>query len=208
MKHPINLEGWKRKEHYKFFSSLDDPFFGITTQVDFTDTYLRCKEAGGSFFLHSLHFLLRCANETEAFKLRVEGDEVVSFNRIHTSPTIGREDGTFGFGFFQFDPDIRIFVQNAEKEIQRVRNCDGLAFSDDTERIDLIRYSALPWFTFSEMKHAVSFGGKDSVPRISTGRLTRAGNNYLLPLSICVHHGLADGRDIADFIERLETEKP
>lgn len=28
MKHPIDLEHWNRKEHFLFFGSMDDPFFG------------------------------------------------------------------------------------------------------------------------------------------------------------------------------------
>ena len=33
MKRVINLDNWNRKEHFKFFSALDDPFWGITTTV-------------------------------------------------------------------------------------------------------------------------------------------------------------------------------
>lgn len=205
MKQLIDLEHWNRKEHFKFFSAFDDPFFGITTRIDFTDVYHRCKEEQGSFFLYSVHFLLRCINETEAFKLRIEEENrVVKYDTIHVSPTIGREDGTFGFGFFEYDPALSTFIQNAEKEIERVQHCTGLAFSDDTVRQDVIHYSALPWFAFSEMKHAASFGRVDSVPRISTGKLIKEGDRYFLPLSVSVHHGLMDGRNVAELIEKLE----
>ncbi len=204
MKQFIDLEHWKRKEHFEFFSALDDPFFGITTLVDFTDIYKRSKEERKSFFLYSVHFLLKCINETTAFKLRIEDDQVVQYDFIHVSPTIGREDGTFGFGFFEYNADFDVFVQNAEKEIERVRNVGGLSFSENTKRTDLIRYLALPWFAFSEMKHAVSFGKGDFVPRISTGKLVKEGNRYLLPVSISVHHALVDGRDVAELIEKLE----
>lgn len=207
MKQFIDLEHWNRKEHFKFFSAFDDPFFGITTLVDFTNIYRRCKEERKSFFLYSVHFLLQCVNETEAFKLRIEGGQVVKYDTIHVSPTIGREDGTFGFGFFEYDADLDLFIQKAEKEIERVRNGSGLSFSDHTEREDLIRYSALPWFAFSEMKHAVSFGRGDSVPRISTGKLVKENDKYLLPVSITVHHALVDGRDVAELVGKLEATK-
>lgn len=39
MKQPIDLENWNRKGHFKFFSVFDDPFFGVTTLVDFTNIY-------------------------------------------------------------------------------------------------------------------------------------------------------------------------
>ena len=43
MKRVINLDNWNRKEHFKFFSALDDPFWGITTTVDFTSIYQQSK---------------------------------------------------------------------------------------------------------------------------------------------------------------------
>ena len=40
------------------------------------------------------------------------------------------------------------------------------------------------------MKHATSFKNGDSVPRISTGKLMQENSKYLLPISVCAHHGL------------------
>ena len=79
MKRVINLDNWNRKEHFKFFSALDDPFWGITTTVDFTSVYQQSKNMEVSFFLYSVYFLLKCINATTAFKLRIENGEVVEY---------------------------------------------------------------------------------------------------------------------------------
>ena len=187
----LNIESWNRKEHFRFFSAFDDPFFGITTNVDFTTIYLEAKHDSQSFFLYSLHHILTKANETDEFKLRIEGgNSVVKYDTIHVSPTIGREDGTFGFAFFEYIPDRNDFIQQAIQEITRVKNSTGLS-------------SSIPWFSFSEMKHAVSFKNGDSVPRISTGKLIDTNGKMLLPISICAHHGLMDGKHIAQFLNKL-----
>ena len=94
-------------------------------------------------------------------------------------------------------------MQNAGKEINRVKNSTGLSFSENTGRKDLIRYSALPWFAFSDMKHADSIRIGDSVPKISTGKLIQEKKKYTLPISISAHHGLADGRDAALLIQKI-----
>lgn len=179
-------------------------FFGITTLVDFTKAYEHIKAHRRPFFLSSVHFLLKCVNETEAFRLRTEDGKLVQYDTIHVSPTIGREDGTFGFGFFEYHTDIDIFIRNAEKEIKRVKKGCGLSVTENTWRPDVIRYSALPWFAFSEMKHAGSIRTGDSVPRISTGKLTQENGRYNLPLSITVHHGLMDGRNVAELLQKIE----
>lgn len=49
MKQVIDLDNWNRKEHFAFFSAFDDPFFGVTTLVNFTDVYRQSKEQNVSF---------------------------------------------------------------------------------------------------------------------------------------------------------------
>ena len=43
-----------KKEHYSFF--------GLTAKVDFTDCYRKAKADGESFFLYSLHGILKALN--------------------------------------------------------------------------------------------------------------------------------------------------
>jgi chloramphenicol O-acetyltransferase type A len=205
MKRIINLNTWKRKEHFEFFSSFDDPFFGVTTTVDFTQVYEQSRKEGVSFFLYSVYFLLKCINALPAFRLRIENGQVVEYDEIHLSPTIGREDGTFGFAFFRYNADLSRFVADARKEMERVKQSSGLSFTADTERIDTIQYSAVPWFSFTEMKHPGSLKNGDSVPKISTGKLISENGRMLLPISIRAHHGLMDGRDVADFLQKIES---
>ena len=71
MKHPIDLEHWNRKEHFLFFGSMDDPFFGLTTQIDVTSIYKEAKADHASFFLYSLHKIMTAVNEVEEFRYRI-----------------------------------------------------------------------------------------------------------------------------------------
>ena len=93
-KHMIDLETWARKEHYAHFASLDDPFFGICAKADFTGCYRQAKNDNASFFLYSLHRILKAANRIEEFRYRIEDGNIVLYDRINASPTIGREDRT------------------------------------------------------------------------------------------------------------------
>lgn len=35
----IDIATWNRREHYEHFSAFDDPFFGVTVNVDCTRAY-------------------------------------------------------------------------------------------------------------------------------------------------------------------------
>lgn len=203
MKRVIDLDSWNRKEHFLFFLNFDDPYWGITTNVDFSSVYRQAKEDGESFFLYSLHKIMQAVNEIEEFRYRIEEGKVVCYDKIDVTSTIGREDGTFGFGFFTFYPDRKLFVAEARKEIERVQSLSGLCVDENDNRTDLVYFSPVPWFSFTEMKHACSFRTLMSGSKISTGKLIRENGKYLLPVSITVHHSLLDGRHVALLVDKL-----
>ena len=89
----VDVQNWPRREHYHYFGELDDPYFGITAKADFTSCYRQAKLDGESFFLYSLHKILRAVNAVEEFRYRIEDGRIVLYDLIGASPTIGREDG-------------------------------------------------------------------------------------------------------------------
>jgi chloramphenicol O-acetyltransferase type A len=78
---------------------------------------------------------------------------------------------------------------------------------NDLERYpeaDLIRYSTLPWFDFTSISHARDFAHEDSAPRITFGKMTEADGRRTMPASIHVHHALADGLHVAQFVDHFQ----
>ena len=69
MKQVIDLDNWNRKEHFAFFSAFDDPFFGVTTLVDFTDVYRQSKEQNVSFFLLFPSFLTEVCKRNRCIQI-------------------------------------------------------------------------------------------------------------------------------------------
>lgn len=105
----IDVEKWNRKEHFEFFSKMDSPYFGFTTEIDCTKAYTYAKENGHSFFATYLHRSMVAVNAVDELKLRIVDNQVVLYNVIHAGTTIGRADGTFGFAFIPFSNDFNTF---------------------------------------------------------------------------------------------------
>lgn len=200
----IDMETWPRKEHYGFFGKMEDPYFGLTAKADFTSCYMQAKNDGESFFLYSLHKILRAANAITEFRYRDENGQVVLYDLIGASPTIGREDGSFGFALFEYHEDRKTFVEEAKKEIDRVKNSTGLCLGAGEARQDLIYYSSIPWIDFTDLKHASGSSKGQSIPKISTGRLVPAEDKLLMSVSVELNHGLADGYHAAQFFRLLD----
>jgi chloramphenicol O-acetyltransferase type A len=198
----IDINSWNRKEVYDFFRAFDEPYFGITAQVDVTIAYQTAKASGISFFLWYLHKSLCAVNQIPALKYRIVDQQVVEYNSIHASATINREDGSFGFSFIVFDQDFEVFNENAQKEIHRIRTTNQLF--PERNGADCVHCSSLPWINFTALSHARSYKNKDSVPKISFGKMTREGLQLSMPFSVHVHHGLVDGKDVGAFYELFQ----
>lgn len=97
MKQILDLNGWARKEHFHFFKQFDEPFFGVTVNIDCTLAYASAKAKGIPFFLYYLHKSLTIANQIAAFRYRIVEDQVWIYDKVDVSSTVDRPDGTFGF---------------------------------------------------------------------------------------------------------------
>ncbi|MEM1135596.1 MAG: chloramphenicol acetyltransferase [Bacteroidota bacterium] len=202
MKQKLDIENWARKEHFHFFKQFDEPYFGVTIEVDCTHAYKKAKEMDISFFLYYLHKSIVAVNQTESFRYRIENDEIFIYNEIHASATINRPNNTFGFSYIPYQEDINKFVEGAKIEINRVQNSNSLLPATNSENV--IHYSSLPWIKFTALSHARNFKFQDSVPKISFGKLFDQGNKKLMPYSIHAHHALLDGYDVAQCLELFQ----
>lgn len=86
----IDIATWNRREHYEHFSAFDDPFFGVTVQVDCTRAYQEAKTKGISFSLLVLHRITTAAAAVEEFRYRIEGDKVVCYDSLLPEATVTR----------------------------------------------------------------------------------------------------------------------
>lgn len=198
MRSKIDLESWSRKDHFDFFNKFEEPFYGVNVNIDCTIAYQTAKDKGLSFFLYYLYQSLSASQIIDAFKLRIEGDDVYLYDQIDAGSTIGRPDGTFGFGDFKYHPNFDVFHAEASKVIQCVERQSGLQMSTAE---NVIRYSALPWIDFTSLSHARMFAFKDSCPKISFGKVSQTNGKRSIPVAIHVHHALVDGLDVGKYID-------
>lgn len=197
----IDFDTWERRPLFELFNGYSEPYHGVCVRVDCTETFQYAKRRGLSIFLSLLHRSLLAANKTESFRLRVVDGAVWVYETIHGGSAVGRPNGTIGFAHYAYGPELTDFVREASIELERVKN------RSDLERYggqNIIRYSVLPWFDFTSISHARDFNARDSAPKITFGKITETEGRHTMPVSVHVHHGLADGSHVAEFMQRFE----
>jgi chloramphenicol O-acetyltransferase type A len=197
----INLETWERSALFHLFNTFSEPFHGVCLRVDCTESFRFAKQSHISVFLTLVHRALIAAHQVENFMTRIVDGAVWRYTTIHGGSAVGRPNGTIGFGYYPYQPELLAFVREASVELERVKS------RNDLERYageDLIRFSVLPWLDFTSVSHARNFPAQNSAPLITFGKITEARGRFTMPVSIHAHHALADGLHVAQFVAQFE----
>lgn len=201
VKQKIDIDTWVRKDHYRFFKNFDEPFYGVCVNIDCTKAYQKAKTLNTSFFLYYLYQSTLALNGIDAFRYRIEDNEVYLYEVIDPEATVDRPDGTFGFSHIDFYENYNQFAEEATKVIDKVRHSKGLELFGAA---NVIHYSAVPWIDFTSISHARNFMRNDSCPKISFGKMTEVDGKRSMPMSVHVHHALVDGRHVGQFIDEFQ----
>jgi chloramphenicol O-acetyltransferase type A len=202
MRKKINTRNWSRKQIFDFFKDYEEPYYGITMDLDCTRAYAFARKRGISFFLYYLYLTLRAVNQTEAFKYRIEGDDLYLYDVINGSATIDRDDGTFGFSHIPYFEDLELFLEKATEEVIEVRTSHRLIRSGIGENV--IHFSALPWIRFTHVSHPRRYDRRDSIPKITIGKYHSEGGRKMIPVSVHVNHAVVDGLHVGLFFDTLQ----
>lgn len=205
MRKEIDINTWIRKDHYMFFSAFEDPFFGVTVELDVTKAKKICKEKKWSFHQY-YHFLSgKVINEIKELKTRIENNKIFVYDTIHISTTILKPNHLFAFTFNKMTSTFEEFSANAKKEFEKVKQAKGLGLTKNTAAIHTVHYSTVPWLNFTAIKHPLNFkGDKNGIPKITFGKVNSKYNKLFMPIAIYAHHGLVDGYHISLYISRFQ----
>ncbi|NFU00042.1 chloramphenicol acetyltransferase [Clostridium botulinum] len=198
----IDIENWKRKDHYNFFRQVDYPHFNICGNIDITKFYKYIKENELPFFISILYASTKTANSIKEFKLRIRGDKVIEHETVNPPFTIITDEEVFSFCRSNYTDNFNEFKTNTLKEIEKVKN--NISIEDEPGQDDLLYITSIPWVSFTNITHPIQMNPVDSIPRIAWGKYFEEGGNIKLPISVDVHHALVDGVHIGQYFNIIQ----
>lgn len=204
MKEIIDIENWNRKEHFEWFKNFDEPFFGIVSEIDCSIAYLKSKKENIPFYHNYLHKSLKAINLLEDFRLRIEDNKVVCYDKINASATLINADNLYAMSFIEYSDNLLDFSKAMRLEEERIKKIKGIGVSENTMRKDVIHYSSVPWFKITGLSHARNYKFEDSVPKITFGKFEMIDNKKIMNISINGHHGIIDGYHVGIYLKTFQ----
>ena len=200
----INLDHWPRKNQFEFYKNYEQPFFNVTANIDVSNLYQYCKKNQYSFFLSCLYISTKTANNIEAFRTRLVDEKAIVYDKINTGSTVLKDDNTFFFCHLEFFDNLKQFLNNSSLQIDIQKNQEFTPRK--TNEQDVLFHSTIPWISFTSVQHAQDSQKGLSVPKIVFGKYFKEGHRLLMPLSVEVHHALADGYHVGLFYQQFQKE--
>jgi chloramphenicol O-acetyltransferase type A len=197
----INKNHWKRNSHYNFFSGMGYPHLNMCFDVDITATRNFAKDQGIKLNNLILYFSSSAANQIPEMKTRIRDGEVVEHEIVHPAFTVMGENNVFNYCNAEFDYDTLRFFQEVDENMRKIILSDHLVFDD---RDDFLYITSIPWIKFTSIQHPIHLNRNDSIPRLSWGRFANTNDQWWMPYSLQVHHGLADGYHVGLFYDTFQ----
>lgn len=199
----VPMDEYPRRDHFRYFRSLSNPFLSLTVQMDVTELAQACKAKGVSFYILFMHAVALAADAVPQLRQRVYGEGIIEYESCTTSHTELLPDETYCYCTLSHDMPLAAYLQHAEAARAAARS--NATIEEDAADADSQYFiSCLPWLHFTQLSNPT---GSDSNPRFTWGKYEPDHRGRLmLPLSVCVHHGLVDGLHIAIFCGLLEKQ--
>ena len=211
----IDMASYPRREHFEYFMSMENPFITMTVQVDITDWLHRLKETGYPLFLCFQYAVTRAANRIPEFRQRIRDRGIVEYKFCNPSYTVALPDGTYRYCLVNADQPLEKYISEANRKQEKAIREEHLREEGDPQ--NLLFISCVPWVSYSSCTMPFPdplfsipniVWGKyrtESVLRLEDGAPVEK-DKITIPVTVLVHHALADGRHVAQFYSNLEEE--
>ena len=68
----VDMDAYKRKEHFEYFNSLAYPYVGVTVNADITELLEKLRKKEFPFFLTVCYCVSRAADSVPEFRQRIK----------------------------------------------------------------------------------------------------------------------------------------
>lgn len=189
------LHDYPRRAHLEFYRRYPDPFYSVTFELELGHLRSRLRAAGFSTYAGMCWAFHAALQSIDAFRVRLDGDQVVQHDALRLGLTVPAPRRTFSFTTLDWHPDPAVFFPAAAAAMARASQRAQLG---DGDAPDYAYYTALPRVPFTGFTHVRLPDPTAGQPEIAFGKLREDGPRTLVPVGVQVNHLFVDGVDLGD----------
>lgn len=199
----INIEEWKRKEHFTAYRDAVKCGFSLTVKLDISQVVPFVKEQGYKFYPVMIYLISKAVNQHPEFKMAMKDGELIVWDYVDPVYTVLHTDTeTFSALSLSHTDSLMDFIDGYNELLQK--NINNRSFFPEKAPENHFNISALPWIHFDSFNLNIADFTDYFAPSFTIGKYQTEGSKILMPLAIQVHHAVCDGIHVAQLIDTLQ----
>lgn len=200
----INLNEWSRGELFQFYIDKMRIVMSLTVDMDVTNLKAYSKKRNMGFYPLMLWVVSKIINSHDEFKYSWNKDgSLIRWDYISPSYTdFHSEDESFTKMVTEYSDDLFEFCGRVTVDRERYKNDRFILAHQPLNSFDV---SCLPWVRYKHFDVHVFDEGKFLAPVVTWGKYERDNDRLVMPLTINIHHAVADGFHLSRFFYEAQN---
>ena len=204
--HVIDRDTWERSSYFDHYFFTLRCRYNIGADLDISALQSFRREKGLKFFPVMLYIVMRAVNNHREFRMAFnENKELGYWDEVWPCYTLFHpENETFTDIWSEYSEDFSLFYATVTHDMERYRHVTGRLKAREGEPAHICPISSVPWLTFTHFAQD-SYAGSDFLsPLIKFGKYEQRGEKTMIPVSVYVHHAVADGYHTCRLINDMQ----
>lgn len=199
----VNLNEWSRGSLFKFYIDKMRIVMSLTADVNVTNLRAYSKKNNLNFYPLMLWVVSKIINSHDEFKYSWDdAGNLIKWDFVSPSYTdFHADDENFVKMVTEYSDDLFEFCNRVDKDRQRHKNEQAILVNQPPNFFDV---SCLPWIKYSHFDIHVFDEGKFLAPVVTWGKFEENDGKLIMPLTINIHHAVADGFHLSRFFNEVQ----
>jgi len=199
----VDLDEWNRGELFKCYIDHMRIVMSLTVDIDVTGLLKFSRDNHLKFYPAMIWTVSKIVNAHDEFKYGWDDSgDLIKWEFISPSyADFHKEDENFTKLVTAYSDDLFAFHSRFMRDREIYKDHRGFVENQPPNFFDV---SCLPWVTYRHFDVHVFDEGKFLAPVITWGKYERNGGRYLMPVTMNIHHAVADGFHLSRFFVEVQ----
>ena len=200
----IDLENWPRGGLFKYYIDELRVVMSLTVDIDVTRLVEFVRQRRLKFYPAMIWLVSKAINSRDEFKYGWDKNgHLIKYDFVSPSYAVFHpEDGAFTKLVTEYSDDLFEFLARFARDQEASRNLRAVTGNQPENHFDV---SCLPWVRYRHADLHVFDEGKFLAPVVTWGKYTEEAGRLTMPLSMNIHHAVADGFHLSRFFADIQN---
>ncbi len=199
----VDIDEWSRGTLFRFYIEKMRIVMSLTVDINVAPLITYTKKNGLKFYPAMIWVVSKVINSHDEFKYSWDTDgNLIRWDSISPSYTVfNRDDECFSKFVTEYTDDIFEFYKRTVDDQRKYQEERAIIENQPQNFFDV---SCLPWVKYKHFDVHVFDEGKFLAPVVTWGKYEVQNGNALMPLTMNIHHAVADGFHLSRFFNEVQ----